>query len=429
MTSSHGTRNWNDFAAAASELLDALPTVWQGSDEGVRLRSLLETVDASRTEPADDPLGVLLHRLAEVRREYTDTGPDDTRALIAHEAEVLEAVASAVEDPSRWRDIVACYAPSWRWAELEPLWRVLVDGQPAPTPDEQQAIYDDVRTELGIAFGWSDSDPDDVRDWRHDLVTRVIALTQPRPAPTPDPSEMRSRLIEINRAVDFQMAVVGDIADSLPDHPDLRKALRQVQSEVSQAIELYPDELPELAAREAERAAAEGAGTYEDQRAAMAGAMSGPAPTPDPWAVTRLEALRKLRREGYSVVQSDALAERLYPTTGRTAEAVAQAFHETYERLAPSFGYETREASAVPWADVPDENKRLMVAVADELLSLFGSACATPAIRETQPEPPGVVLDDRPCTCDRAPGGELTYINPRCPTHGDAGAPEPPEAE
>jgi hypothetical protein len=49
-------------------------------------------------------------------------------------------------------------------------------------------------------------------------------------------------------------------------------------------------------------------------------------------------------------------------------ERWAQAFHETYERLAPSFGYETREASAVPWSEVPEPNKSLMIAVANEVL-------------------------------------------------------------
>lgn len=50
------------------------------------------------------------------------------------------------------------------------------------------------------------------------------------------------------------------------------------------------------------------------------------------------------------------------------AEEIAQAFHETYERLAPGHGYETREASAKPWADVPEQNKGLMIAVVRELL-------------------------------------------------------------
>lgn len=50
-----------------------------------------------------------------------------------------------------------------------------------------------------------------------------------------------------------------------------------------------------------------------------------------------------------------------------TPEQLAQLFHETYERLAPDFGYKTREASAVPWSEVPPANKRLMIAVCAEI--------------------------------------------------------------
>ena len=50
------------------------------------------------------------------------------------------------------------------------------------------------------------------------------------------------------------------------------------------------------------------------------------------------------------------------------AEMLARLFHETYERLAPDYGYETRRESAVPWDDVPDQNKRLMVAVCGHVL-------------------------------------------------------------
>jgi tryptophan 2,3-dioxygenase len=50
------------------------------------------------------------------------------------------------------------------------------------------------------------------------------------------------------------------------------------------------------------------------------------------------------------------------------AEAVAKAFHETYERLAPQHQYETRRASAVPWEQVPANNRRLMVAVVADLI-------------------------------------------------------------
>lgn len=54
-----------------------------------------------------------------------------------------------------------------------------------------------------------------------------------------------------------------------------------------------------------------------------------------------------------------------------TAAAIARMFHETYERLAPSFGYETRRQSAVPWEQVPEQNKALMIAVAAEVASVL----------------------------------------------------------
>lgn len=59
-----------------------------------------------------------------------------------------------------------------------------------------------------------------------------------------------------------------------------------------------------------------------------------------------------------------------------TAEELAQLFHETYERLAPSFRYKTREASAKPWAEVPEQNKKLMTAVCEEVMDrLDASLC------------------------------------------------------
>jgi hypothetical protein len=65
------------------------------------------------------------------------------------------------------------------------------------------------------------------------------------------------------------------------------------------------------------------------------------------------------------VVNVNQAAESL-----RVAQAarIAKRFHEVYEALAPSHGYETREASAKPWADVPAQNKRLMVATVRRLL-------------------------------------------------------------
>jgi hypothetical protein len=51
-----------------------------------------------------------------------------------------------------------------------------------------------------------------------------------------------------------------------------------------------------------------------------------------------------------------------------TPEYLAQMFHETYERLAPVYTYETRRESRVPWAAVPEPNRSLMLAVATEVL-------------------------------------------------------------
>lgn len=53
-------------------------------------------------------------------------------------------------------------------------------------------------------------------------------------------------------------------------------------------------------------------------------------------------------------------------------EAAARLFHETYERLAPEFGYKTREASAKPWDQVPEQNRALMVATVREVLAVLG---------------------------------------------------------
>lgn len=56
------------------------------------------------------------------------------------------------------------------------------------------------------------------------------------------------------------------------------------------------------------------------------------------------------------------------------AETVAQLFHEAYERLAPEHGYTTREATRVPWSDVPPSNRNLMTAVAGQVAPLIAAA-------------------------------------------------------
>lgn len=62
------------------------------------------------------------------------------------------------------------------------------------------------------------------------------------------------------------------------------------------------------------------------------------------------------------------------------AESVAKLFHDAYERLAPAFGYETRKETRVPWEQVPEDNKHLMIAATAEVLAmLFPPQEAAPA--------------------------------------------------
>lgn len=49
-------------------------------------------------------------------------------------------------------------------------------------------------------------------------------------------------------------------------------------------------------------------------------------------------------------------------------EFIARAFHEMYEALAPVYGWETQNRSAVEWGVLPEANKRLMVKTVTRLL-------------------------------------------------------------
>ena len=52
-------------------------------------------------------------------------------------------------------------------------------------------------------------------------------------------------------------------------------------------------------------------------------------------------------------------------------EQLAHKFHESYERLAPYYGYKTKTESAKPWKDVPEENRSLMIAVCKEIIKFL----------------------------------------------------------
>ena len=51
------------------------------------------------------------------------------------------------------------------------------------------------------------------------------------------------------------------------------------------------------------------------------------------------------------------------------SEKIARLFHDTYERLAPEFGYETREDTKV--FDPESKNGKLMIAVCAEIEKLI----------------------------------------------------------
>lgn len=86
--------------------------------------------------------------------------------------------------------------------------------------------------------------------------------------------------------------------------------------------------------------------------------------TPDQIAESLRATARSLHYEADTLDDLASALERLLPDP----ETVAEWFHEAYERLAPSFGYETRRESAVPWEGVPEANRRLMVAVVEAVL-------------------------------------------------------------
>jgi hypothetical protein len=79
------------------------------------------------------------------------------------------------------------------------------------------------------------------------------------------------------------------------------------------------------------------------------------------WAVSRLQtavatALREARAQGW---REACEAER---------EPVARDLHAAYERLAPEYSYETREATRKPWDEAPVNNRGLMTAAVDAAL-------------------------------------------------------------
>lgn len=84
--------------------------------------------------------------------------------------------------------------------------------------------------------------------------------------------------------------------------------------------------------------------------------------------------------------------------TNPTAQQLAERFHETYERLAPEFGYETRPDTRT--FDPSTQNGRLMVAVCAELLAAQAEPLTDKKIAEIAEQVPRADLP-------RVPGYKL----------------------
>jgi hypothetical protein len=124
--------------------------------------------------------------------------------------------------------------------------------------------------------------------------------------------------------------------------------------------------------------------------------------------------------------ESSGAAHEVSPPSPDWAENWAKDFHDTYERAAPKFGYETRKESAKPWAEVPENNRKLMIAVCAEVLCRFEKWRLTSG---AAPSPPPELFDRFPSmdanvliriysvACEMASGAaqEVSPREPLCP--------------
>lgn len=85
-----------------------------------------------------------------------------------------------------------------------------------------------------------------------------------------------------------------------------------------------------------------------------------------------------LATQGYVVAEAVGVMSPATPTDEQCV-ALAKLFHDEYESLAADFDYKTRDASAVPWDRVPENNRNLMRAVSGRVLSrLFPDGAPDP---------------------------------------------------
>lgn len=86
----------------------------------------------------------------------------------------------------------------------------------------------------------------------------------------------------------------------------------------------------------------------------------------DYWQCDRCGVIVHAKCRG-PILEKSLKKEKSRVTSERVVE-IAKKFHEIYERLASSFSYKTRKASATTWENVPIKNKKLMIATVREIL-------------------------------------------------------------
>ena len=82
---------------------------------------------------------------------------------------------------------------------------------------------------------------------------------------------------------------------------------------------------------------------------------------------SEIETVIREEFQGRLIENESAVSKSAF-SDGLGAAALAKRFHETYEKLAPQFNYKTREESKGAWDEVPEANKKLMIATCAEIL-------------------------------------------------------------
>ncbi|MCU1495593.1 MAG: hypothetical protein JWO62_3357 [Acidimicrobiaceae bacterium] len=88
-----------------------------------------------------------------------------------------------------------------------------------------------------------------------------------------------------------------------------------------------------------------------------------------------------------------ATGERVEPISEEEVDGLARRFHSVYESWAPSFGWDTQEASQVAWDDLPSNQRHLMLTVVREVVAPIARERDTLRAKAA-PEPSSAVAEE-----------------------------------